>query len=177
MPQRERLRWPLDSATVKWIRKTAYKNLWRLETASFDIDDVIQEGFFIWHKVNTRYETTERRHIMSLFQTSFINHIHYLAKQRTKKEIPVVPLDDAASNYLVDHEMQTFHTLCAQAPPNIKKVLKLLDSEEGRRELRSRNPVGSKPETLTHKLQRLCRIDPISASELTTAIRAHFGHA
>jgi hypothetical protein len=176
MPQRERLRWPMDAGTVKWIYKTAHKNLWRIETSAVDLDDIVQEGFLIWHKINTRYETTDRRHIMSLFQTSFINHLHLLAKQRTKKELPSVAFDDLMSNYLIDAEMQTFHTLCAQASPNIKKVLRLLSSEEGRRKLRSRRRINSAPETLTHKLQRLCHIDPISAKELITAIRAHFGH-
>lgn len=140
--QRERLCWPIDRPAIKWIYKTANKNVWRVATASYEIDDLIQDGFMCWAKVSQRYgNVADRPHIMSLFQRTFLNHIHMLANKRSQELDLNQPIDIVSeytiSNSLKEQELATFQVLCNQAPYPVKKILGVFASDEGLRKLRS----------------------------------------
>lgn len=74
-----------EGAVQGWVVNYIKKNVWRVEP-ELDFDDLLQEAYLKYHKMTQYYpEVVEVRHFMSLFQISFINHLHRLSNKRTRK--------------------------------------------------------------------------------------------
>jgi len=182
--QRVKSSWSLDRSAKLWIAKIARAQMWRVLTPSYDLDDLIQDGYMKWYHVVDKYpDVNNRRHIMGLFQVAFLNHIQMKATQRTKQASLNLTFDEITmSEIMRDEELATMQVLCAQAPEQIQKVLKLLSSENGCKKLRSlhrrhsksrKNPNHTIRETFNEKLCRLCGIE--AGTDIAGLISSHFG--
>ncbi len=181
--ERERLRWPIDQPAIKWIYKTANKNLWRVGTASYEIDDLIQDGFMCWTIVSKRYgHVSDRPHIMSLFQRTFLNHIHMLANKRSQELDLNQPIDIVSeytiTNSLKEQEQATFQVLCNQAPYPVKKILGVFASDDGLKRLRSQplaKPGETKAPPKETLSEALCRASKMKRRSLyLKMLKEHF---
>jgi hypothetical protein len=157
--------WYIDRGTVNWLIKTARDNNWRTKSSYFDISDLIQEGFLCYYRLATRYpDVLDAPHQMALFKRTYHNRINDLANKRTRsvEEIPLGDLLYYNDCNPTENELATIATLMAQAPLPIKRVLKLLTTEEGCRKLRAayRLYEGGTRETTNGRLCRLVGADP-----------------
>lgn len=150
----------LDGGLQGYIFKTASKNLWRV--ASFmDLDDLIQEGYLAYAICVKRYAYGERirgvkntsekdcrRRFMKLFKVIYANRITNLANAK-RKSVPQSLFTDLGtaehefslerlSNILgTDQGIAYINALIAQAPEEVKKLLRLFCSEDGLKQLQN----------------------------------------
>ena len=148
----------MDRVARGWLYLTAKKNLWRVE-GFCDFDDLVQEGMFCYYRIVKRYpQAVDTKHRMRLFQIAFINHIHTLAKKRTKyREVSVIEADigdlfDHMKNKMASYEEAG--VMLAQAPAFVRQIIEAFDAkpEEFRKPYRRR--AGGRETTN----QRVCRI-------------------
>lgn len=79
----------MDQGARAWLARTARKNYWRVSDW-YDLDDLIQDGYWHWYRIINKYPyitkprmtRNARRIIMGLFQRTYTNHLHDLAKRR-----------------------------------------------------------------------------------------------
>ncbi len=110
----------MDEGARKWLIKTARKNHWRV-MRWYDLEDLISDGLMCWQIVVRRYtRVRERKHIMALFQRTYINHIHRLANKRTRQAMELVTdrLPDEVS--CPDAELLQF---ACTAPADVRALL------------------------------------------------------
>jgi hypothetical protein len=177
----------MDAGARRWTVKTARENYWRV-FRWYDLDDLIQDGAMHFCRIARKYpEITNRAHLMSLYQRTYVNHIHDLSKRRTRapEEITSSVLMPGAEDDtpLWDRlnfgqpELATLHTMIAQAPATVRAVLSLLSTDEGRQRLARPYRVRTVGrETLNERLCRLVGVDPTS-TDLVGAIQGYFATA
>lgn len=146
-----RVGYRMDRGARMWLYQTARKNFWRV-SRWYDLDDLIQDGFIHYWRVTRKYPEAERPQIMSLFKTTYTNHIHDLAKVRSRLDEALVLDIPSAGNRSEDGysstEAEAFDAfsndggadaeaavLIANAPPAVKAVLAVLATQAGRRKL------------------------------------------
>lgn len=169
----------MDESTRKWIYKTALKNYWRV-SSYHDLDDLVQDGYLHYHRIVTRYsEVKTRRHIMGLFKRAYSNHLTDLANKRTKSIDEVLhsdlSLDDSDDDTLWDRLLAVADDdliFLAEAPLQIKKIFLFLDTEQGRKRMRSLyrvRPDGTR-ETMNDRFCKVVGYDP-SCIDLVSCVR------
>ena len=89
----------LDKTMQGWVIKTSLKNAWRVG-GDYDPEDLVQDAWLVYAKCRARYPGTKARHLMALFQRSFLNHIHDLC--RAKKRQAEVYLAEAVPENEID---------------------------------------------------------------------------
>lgn len=215
----------LDAGMRGWILRFASRQHHRV-ARWIDLDDLIQDGFFCYAKCRERYtrrtesgqyqvwlrrtkdwgpavdEPTkeDRRHLMSLVQTAFKNHISTLStRKRALSETLACDLtgddeddsQEAAWNRVAPPEAEeaTLATLIQQAPNELKMLFQLL-WDDGCRDIaylrtrirqsyvqgRQRLSLGklAKRETTNQHFCRLLGLDPEKVDLMAMAAE-HFG--
>lgn len=171
----------MDQGARLWLSKYARRNYWRV-AAWIDIEDLIQDGYAAYYETLQRYPTArDAAHIQSLFKLVFRSKIEDLVRAH-KKQIDdarsdvVETIDSATSNYgMFLPDFSNFHALLVKAPQQIKDVLNLLNSEQGRQELNKpfqRSDSGCR-ETLNDRFCRLLGYDAKQV-DLVSMLREHF---
>jgi hypothetical protein len=80
---------------------TARRQLWKVETPDFDLDDLMQEArICFWRCCQAYPQVTEPKHFFALFRSAFQNKIINLAAGRTRKH-----RDKAVSEVDPDHDL------------------------------------------------------------------------
>jgi hypothetical protein len=130
----------MDVGAKKWLYNEVHKNLWKVEDF-YDFDDLVQDGEMCYARVLMKYQRIPNRvrltpHIMALFKTTFTNHIHDLAKYRTRNEPLRVRVSDMGSdgdteNDIWDHvsrgiDVFDFERLIGEAPTHVAKLLRAI---------------------------------------------------
>lgn len=168
----------MDDGARGWLFRTARDQFWRV-AVWYDLDDLVQDGYFTYYRVQKFYpDVVDRPHIMRLFQISYMNHIHTLAKlaRRTNAtEVPAAEVDPFILETITEDELATLYTLMAQAPQAVQAALRLYSTKDGRRRLRSTYRIrkdGTR-ETLNERLCRLTGFDP-GQVDLVTQMRQLF---
>lgn len=167
----------MDRAARGWLYNTAKKNHWRVK-GLMDFEDLIQEGNYCWARVCARYvhlsslmKTHERhrRRLMALFQTTFTNHIHFLAK---KLEFEA-PLPDGASYPDGPCELSELLLLVSEAPPPIRALLRraIAGDTACLRSLPRRRPDGTRA-TMNDRLCALANVPP-GSRDLSRELREY----
>jgi hypothetical protein len=135
----------MDDSAKGWLYKTARSNHWRVQSW-IDLDDLIQDGFMLWGVIRRRYpEATDIKHVMRLFQTTFTNHIHLLARhKRDRPEITDDTLESVASVSCPDSEMAMF---IAEAPDELRPVLSSILADPAVLNRPARRYLGGRRET------------------------------
>lgn len=134
----------MDDGARYWMVKTAKANYWRV-ASWYELDDLIQDGMLCWWRIVDRYETKAgrvraRRHLMRLFQRTYTNHIHDLAKARTHYEfeqkisdVLSAPIESEARLWhVVDNDggdLMAFERLIAEAPRQLRALIGQLLSD------------------------------------------------
>jgi hypothetical protein len=132
-----------------------------------DFDDLVQEGVACYYKVISRYRPRDKRHIMSLFQRTFINHIHLLARYKSRQIDD--PTDRLPHNVTcADAELAIF---IADAPPLVKSAIKTMMTVDLNKPYRRRRD-GTR-ETMHDRLCRLMGLDPNGTPNIPGEIRAY----
>ena len=164
----------MDEGAKRWLYRTAKRHYWRV-WEWYGIDALIQDGHMHYARLCARYpNVTERKHMMSLFQVTFLNHINSLSVARTRENEASLELLRNLAGFS-EPEGATFQALVAQAPPPVRRLIELIASPTGCKKLRSRyrvKPTGER-ETLNERLCRLVGVDPASC-DLPSMIRQHF---
>ena len=177
MAQRVSLRFNMDKGARLWMIKYARQQIWRVQDGSYDLDDLIQDGIVTWYRIAEKYknEVDAKKHLMSLFQVSFMNYINTMSKKRGRQKPLQCAYDPAMNDLLPDPEMATFYTLCQNAPDEIKKILQFMEDDGNCQQLQGlmRLYDDGTRETLGQRLRRLCGLpDDV---DITAMLRAHFG--
>src|ERR1700734_1858383 len=88
MAQRVSLRFNMDKGARLWMIKFARQQIWRVQDGSYDLDDLIQDGIVTWYRIAEKYknEVDAKKHLMSLFQVSFMNYINTMSKKRGRQK-------------------------------------------------------------------------------------------
>lgn len=174
----------MDRGARAWVYRTAQKHFWRV-CRWYDLDDMVQDGYLHWARLTAKYpDVTDRPHMMRLFQITYINHIHDLAKNRTRQmddriaDMMPAEVDPTAAleRLWIDRgEDPEFAVRLQQAPEPIKRLLALLSSEDGRRRLSAvyRRKRGGIRESLNERLCRLTGQDP-GAVDVEELCRSYF---
>lgn len=170
----------MDDGARRWLHRTARKHYWRV-CRWYDYDDLVQDGVLHYWRIVRKYPaitsprptTSARRHIMSLFQRTYINHINDLANRRTRQpEWVVADLAPEAvdeTSYLegvtADAEVGVEQINLAGAPDAVRQLLRALATDEGCRRLGKiyRLRDSGARETLN---ERLCRIAGLSKADI-----------
>ena len=181
----------MDDGARRWLLKTARKHYWRI-SSWYDLDDLIQEGYFAYYYVVRRYpKAISPPHRMALFKLVFNSVICNLANQRTRRveEICMSQLFSDDSMMSADQHVTAFIEsvaadpdiseavgALAAAPEYVKKSLELFASEDGLRRLRAeyrKVPTGKhlRRETLNERLCRLTGYDALK-TDIVGGIRA-----
>jgi hypothetical protein len=167
----------MDLGARNWMRKTAIRNYWRV-AAWISLDDLLQDGELCWLIVCYRYKTKTLSNRMALFKTTFTNHLHDLANNRTlQTELPFAALTDMAVDQAVNSESCPFAEMLrvvTETPSRVNELLErlLADPTPLRRPYR-RGPAGI--ETTNERLCAILGLDP-NLIDLHTAVRASLGH-
>lgn len=183
----------MDQGARLWLYKTARRNYWRI-AAWYEFDDLIQDGCVCYANVVKKYQTDRnrvrrRQHIMHLFKVSFVNHMHDLAKRRTKcaAEVKILDVKSSYQNEFNawgdlqtdadDGDLFDFERLIAEAPSAIQPLLDKLIHGDCARTLRAAYRVRSTGarETINERLCRLVGVDP-GSHDLATALRSYLAH-
>ncbi len=165
----------MDAGARTWLAKTAQQNRWRVQRF-MDVDDLIQDGYFVWIRCCRVYpDVVDRPHMMALFKRAYTNHLHNLAKKRTREEaelllcnLPPEMQDTVLSQPKLCCDLSTLLPWLVEAPPAVRNIVEriLLDPERARKPSRL---LPSHRETTNHRLCRLIGIDP-EKYDLHTAI-------
>lgn len=187
----QRIELVMDARTRGWLVQVAKKNYWRV-AAHIDLDDLVQDGFVVWHHVQQRYREQGRihSHIVNTFKRAYRNHLHDLSNARTRAPMELQLLDaesSASEDYEVhaprqaverlaplEHGAQELLMALKQAPFKVREVLKLFNDPAGlermRRPYRIRGD-GSR-ETLNERLCRMAGFDATRVN-LVEAVQAY----
>ena len=109
-----------------------HKNLWKI-AATHDLDDAMQEAWFVFRKCDATYPDTEPAHFMALFKTALNNRTMNLAKTATRVRSSIFLSHQADSELIMEVDAQIGETdnsgylsrLITQAPAEVKQVLSL----------------------------------------------------
>lgn len=159
----------LPKSVVGWIFNHARKNFWRV-SSWYEIDDLIQDGIVCAYKCLDRYGRPgidiDEPHFMRLVQTTFFNHIaEMLRHSRAIDEINIQDismernesdiLDGILGNTSVSE--QDFTVLIKELPDKLRRVVELLLTDDGAKELRRslRVRFGGENETFSDRLYKL----------------------
>lgn len=170
----------MDASARGWIYKQAAKNYWRV-AAWYELEDLVQDGCMHYIRILRKYsDVKDKPHIMSLFQRTFINHIHDLSKRRTlqtEQTFSSMAVDDATENSILDRlgfseSLSEVAAVLWDAPKPVLDALSVLMSDRGRRALQShyRRRLNGTRETTNERLCRLVGCDPKSIN-LADALR------
>lgn len=129
----------IDRGIRGWIINTSKKNHWRV-AAHYDLDDLIQEGYFCYCRCLSMYpHITHPPHFMALFKRCFTNHCHFLASRVSRQPDAIIASFDPSKFHDADEVLQslvppqqeeaTLRTLIGQLPSEIKELLKILSSD------------------------------------------------
>lgn len=161
----------MDKSAVGWLYKTAHKQFWRVADW-YEFDDLVQDGYLCWLKVQQRYvETgaaTDPKHVMSLFQRSYINYIHGLASHKLQ-QIDCPSVDGELRSAEIDG-WQAVEFLMAEAPSRLKAAAGGLAKLGNGRSRRRSN--GTR-ETTKERLCRAIGFDPEETGNLRDELRAY----
>lgn len=167
----------MDFGARVWMRRLAAKQFWRV-ASWYELEDLIQDGHIHWWRIVERYPDVTDAHRMSLFKTTFQNHIHNLAKHKTRcPEVTVTVLagNEDHSDFwerlvVEDFDFANCNLLIAKAPEPVQKFMRLMASEDGPRHMRAlyRKRRGGGRETTN---DRLCRLLGIEHADILGMVR------
>lgn len=161
----------MDTGAQMWMFKTARRNYWRV-AAWYDLDDLIQEGYLQYWRIRRRYpDVREPKHIMRLFQISFINRIHDIAKARTAcletlADDLGIPDVWSVIGGVEEPMVETLHG----APDHVLVVIRAYELGDPRLRQVYRRRSGRQRETLNERLCRIAGVNPDDYS-IPTEIR------
>jgi hypothetical protein len=171
----------MDAGAQRWLIKTAYKHYWRVRSPAYQYTDLLQDGWLCYMIVRRRYpEAKDPPHIMRLFQVTFLNEIHDMAKKRSRMDAIIdASADlDTFEQYIDprDAEQGDGYFIPNSAPWYVHAFLRLLCSPNGPQRLRSRYRIRlSGIRELTHdRLCRLIQADPATTPTLPDALEKYF---
>jgi hypothetical protein len=124
----------MDLGVRGWMFKTCKENFWRV-SGFYEFNDLVQDGFLCYARLVKRYpDVKDAPHMMRLFQTSFKNHIHDIAKKRTRIAQVMLESDVGTSIEVIvdgrEHSLPETSVLLAKMPPVLRDVLKAFASEK-----------------------------------------------
>lgn len=170
----------MDKGVQGWIYRQAKKHYWRV-SSWYDFDDLVQDGFLCYYRIHARYAANvpgerrigtakEKRHIMSLFQSSYINHIHDLARSK-QRQLDLPTFDGELRSSAPDAGSET-ERLISEAPPLVARVIRALMHDDTGALLKPfpHKSDGTR-ETVNERLCALVGLNPALAPQLRTAIR------
>lgn len=159
----------MDRGVHGWIINTTRVNFWRV-AGWYEFDDLVQDGFMHYQRIIAKYSNVrEPKQIMSLFKVCFTNHIHDLAKKRTRDTLEVcehalgIALENVDS---VMHTSPDTSALVAQLPAILRSLIIAMQTDT-----RVRRPCRRRVdhrETTNEKLCRIVGADPRSINLLET---------
>jgi len=148
----------LDDSARGWLLRTARKNLWRVHRW-YDFDDLVSDGVLCWQIVVTRYaQVSERKHLMSLFKTTYLNHIHQLANKRTLQSAELVDTDLLPFCELGQRD--DMMEIAQSATPALRRCLSVVMEQPERLRQPYRRRLNGHRETVNERLCRFAGVDP-----------------
>ncbi len=73
-----------DRRIFGYARKYLARHVWRVGR-EMDLDDLLQDAYILFLKLQERYPDVSDRHFMALWKVSLRNWMHNLAKRRTRR--------------------------------------------------------------------------------------------
>lgn len=137
----------MDDGAHAWLITVAIDHFWRVPKY-YELSDLVQDGYMCWSRIVQKYETEpgrvrSRGHLMRLFKTSFLNHIHDLSKSKTVAHVEVLaddvaPIGDEDGLYAdawealgITYNLNEYGQMIAEAPARLRPLIRsLLTSPE-----------------------------------------------
>lgn len=181
----------LDAPMRGWLVNTVRREAWRVSEVC-DPEELLQEAYFVYYKCRNRYsELTSKpnptkedlRWFQSLVKTALTNHINTIAAKH--KGVSVKALSqfkkadgsDVSPDDLLPAggETVTLRVLIAQAPEEIKTLIKLLIGEGDALIDFARVKIGRRSirETTNEYYCRLLKLDP-RENDIVGTVRQYF---
>lgn len=133
------------AVVIAWITKHSRENLWKV-AAWYDFEDLVHDGLMIAlhcrqklgpDVLPAQYVAYVKRafsnHIVSLIRQKSVGEVHWMDLRLRKKDTPVETEAKAMDMVTFEHCPQEVSTTLSRLPENIRKVLTLLSTEEGRK--------------------------------------------
>lgn len=158
----------MDAGARGWMHKTATKNFWRVEHFC-DYEDMIQEGYMCWWRVNRNYPLSRMPAIMGYFKLAFINEINRMSNKATAKNWLTYTDEPLRPGPLEGTGMLE---LLAHAPDAIRKAFRIFQSDEGARKLRAPYRLRSDG-TRETTAERVNRISGMPEEDFEAILRAY----
>lgn len=167
----------MDEGARRWLLKAARKNYWRV-SSWYDLDDLIQEGYFAYYYTVRRYPKVKHPpHRMALFKLVFNSVICNLANARTRsisevqfsaleRGTPGGASDEIAAAFIdgvaADPSIIEALPALARAPEYVRRAVALFADGASRKALRApyKATRGKPRETLNERICRLVGCDP-----------------
>lgn len=150
----------MDQGAELWMYKTAKKNFWRV-SGLCDFDDLVQEGHYCYALIRKKYpDVSDAAHLMRLFQTTFINHIHWLSNTATKQGVRLgATREDALPKEELCSDAEMFR-LIAEAPAAVGALLKNVISDPKKLKALYRTRLDGTRETMNERFCAIVGVDP-----------------
>lgn len=169
----------MDEGACAWLVTVCADHFWRVPHW-YEFDDLLCDGLECWYRVVAHYETKPKRvrnraHLMRLFKTTFLNHIHKLSKQKTRNRVEVLVGDVVPDQPYTRHDdhdvwdrisrprdIGEYNRVVAEAPEFLKPLLRALLVDAPAPYLRAlyRRRGNGTRETLNERLCKIAGYDP-----------------
>lgn len=155
----------MDLGARRWLVREAHKNAWRVPSY-IDVDDLIQEGMLLYAKLKVRYPKAKKpAHMMRLFQISYTNYLHDLARRRSSEAAALL----AEELRQTSAQQPESFGLLSSAPDYVRRFLDFMGGEDVRTPYRT-NRYGKGRETTHRRYCRLLSLKVGDTPELPSAI-------
>lgn len=123
----------MDEGAIGWLHRIAVRNHWRV-ASWIDLSDLIQDGYLHWQRIAQRYPDAPIPAQMRLFQITYLNWFHDLAKRKLKQvDIPfsaILQTNEDESRFLeqigIDDELSSATALIGKVPERVEYLLRLI---------------------------------------------------
>lgn len=174
----------MDAIAKGWLVSVCADHYWRV-AHWYEFDDLLQDGHMIWWLIVQRYETEKGRvrsrpHLMRLFKTSFMRHIHMLSNRKTAN-VPEELVEDVMARGafvyadsdgeiwdpwgMIDYsrDLGDMDRFVLEAPNMLRELLSKILYEKPSRAMTtlSRFHLDGTRDTLNKKLCRVLGVDPL----------------
>jgi len=165
----------MDNGVRGWMLKCIRANVWRTE-GYCDIDDLMQEGAMLYHRLSVKYPNANKQQMQRLFETAYRNKIHDISKKRTKlRDNHILECEGGFDIHSLDVEHTRIppdtSAIVASLPPVLKSLVQALASDPRVRRQYRRRSNGTRETTN----ERLCRIVGANPDDVDILSMLHDG--
>jgi hypothetical protein len=112
-----------------YVNETCRKNLWRVEYLGYDLDDLKQESWLVYHECKKYYNNDSNAHFLTYYRIALHNKMKKLTKLNKMIQEHYSPFGDEDYEAIEGNEAEILLKVkLSFAPKIIKKILSLIEN-------------------------------------------------